>query len=841
MSGNIIGGVIGLGLSYISGGLISPTWGFALGSMIGGVVMPPDGGQGPRLQDLRPQSSEYGRPIPIVYSTIAIAGNVIWASDLVEVEGDSGGGKGGGGGPTQFSYYGNWAVSVCEGQRKIGRIWAGPEKRLIWDGRLLEGADVAAVRFYEGTEDQLPDPLIESYMGIGHAPAYRGTAYLVFENFPLVKDGNRIPFLWIEVGATTQASVTPDDLGNIFIQQVMDLGDDMWAAIFFGANRGFVVRKFSDYSFVHEHTYPLEEWASAGPLFSFDPLTQRFLQVIATPPTVSYLSYALVSGERLLHTVTAPTGADANPGHNVIGLCVHQGSIILATGGSTGEANRVSLWIIDPTTNVCTSLYTGLLPAGYSISDPGVLMPADSSATYVIGLATSGATKSLFKLPLTSGFVPVAIGDAAPNCGGGHDVQIDPSTGYVWSVGVAGGITYLRANDPVSEMVVFDTSIDLPNFALAPNGRTTFTFGHDQVVLAGGWGDGTIVGSNFDGYIVYDSTSFVQIFVGKGPAQGPCNQGIIYLQGQLWNESNHEYFGIRHTGVITPEHETGIGDPTATFLHFFDPVQKICLVNGRNFNMAGDDSGSSHTFIPNSLAEIVADLSLRAGLTEDQINVTALTDVVDGYAIANQMSVRDAIMALAPAYFFDAVESSGIIKYVKRGGAISMVVDDDDLGAYESGSDPVDPLETTRIMDEELPRVLNVNYILEATNYSQATRVAQRLIGNSMSEATTDLPLVLTDTKAQQVAEVNLHTPWVGRITYKFSLPRKYARAEPTDVIVVQGNTVRLVSVTNSSGRMQCDAVHDDANVYVPNVTVTETPPAPVPTTTSSDTILELM
>ena len=48
---------------------------------------------------------------------------------------------------------------------------------------------------YLGTEDQLPDPTIESYEGVGTAtcPAYRGLAYIVFHDFQLEKYGNRIP------------------------------------------------------------------------------------------------------------------------------------------------------------------------------------------------------------------------------------------------------------------------------------------------------------------------------------------------------------------------------------------------------------------------------------------------------------------------------------------------------------------------------------------------------------------------------------------------------------------------------------------------------------------------
>ena len=41
------------------------------------------------------------------------------------------------------------------------------------------------MRFYRGTAVQAVDPLISAKQGSGNAPAYRGTAYVVFEHFPL--------------------------------------------------------------------------------------------------------------------------------------------------------------------------------------------------------------------------------------------------------------------------------------------------------------------------------------------------------------------------------------------------------------------------------------------------------------------------------------------------------------------------------------------------------------------------------------------------------------------------------------------------------------------------------
>ncbi len=152
--------------------------------------------EGPRLTDLDVMASTEGAPVPRVYGRARIAGELIWATRLEEVvatRDESAGGKGGGPrvSTTTYSYFANFAIGLCAGPvARVGRVWA--------DGKLLD-KHAFEFRFYSGSGDQLPDPLIEAKEGAGLAPAYRGLAYLVFERMPLENFGNRIPQLSVEV------------------------------------------------------------------------------------------------------------------------------------------------------------------------------------------------------------------------------------------------------------------------------------------------------------------------------------------------------------------------------------------------------------------------------------------------------------------------------------------------------------------------------------------------------------------------------------------------------------------------------------------------------------------
>jgi hypothetical protein len=61
----------------------------------------------------------------------------------------------------------------------------------------LEG--IASVTFYTGSETQTANSLIQASVGIANTPAYRGTAYVVFESLQLEEYGNRTPNLEFEV------------------------------------------------------------------------------------------------------------------------------------------------------------------------------------------------------------------------------------------------------------------------------------------------------------------------------------------------------------------------------------------------------------------------------------------------------------------------------------------------------------------------------------------------------------------------------------------------------------------------------------------------------------------
>lgn len=193
--GAAIGGRVLGGFGRVLGGAVGAIAGRSVDAALFGETRTR---MGPRTAALHLQGSSEGASVPITFGRMRVAGQVIWASRFTERSETTRVRTGGKGGPraqsTTFRYSASFAVGLCEGPiARIERIWA--------NGQPIDLSGFAW-RLHPGGEDQAPDPLIEAIEGAANAPAYRGLAYVVFEDMPLDRFGDTIPHLSFEVVRT---------------------------------------------------------------------------------------------------------------------------------------------------------------------------------------------------------------------------------------------------------------------------------------------------------------------------------------------------------------------------------------------------------------------------------------------------------------------------------------------------------------------------------------------------------------------------------------------------------------------------------------------------------------
>ena len=196
-----IGSVVGGAVAGPAGAVVGRLAGMLGGGAIDQAMQPhapPRYAIGPRLKAMDGIASTEGAGLPRVYGRARLGGQMIWATRFLERANtswrhQSGSGKNNGTTTVDinYSYSANFAIAICEGPIAfIRRIWA--------DGVELDMTRLP-IRIYKGDESQTPDPLIIAKEGATATSAYRGVAYVVFDDLPLAPYGNRIPQLTFEV------------------------------------------------------------------------------------------------------------------------------------------------------------------------------------------------------------------------------------------------------------------------------------------------------------------------------------------------------------------------------------------------------------------------------------------------------------------------------------------------------------------------------------------------------------------------------------------------------------------------------------------------------------------
>ena len=192
-----------------------------------------------------------------------------------------------------------------------------------------------------------------------------------------------------------------------------------------------------------------------------------------------------------------------------------------------------------------------------------------------------------------------------------------------------------------------------------------------------------------------------------------------------------------------------------------------------------------------------------------------LNGLVPGYVIDHVMSLRDAMQPLALAYFIDTHESGGRIVLRNR-AADEPVARFDQADLVEVDADAA--LTTfTRGQETELPAAAKLTYIGAIDDYRQAVAESRRLVGVSGRISQAELPIVLDEEQAIQIADSWLHETWVAREQLNVVLPPSRIAVEPGDLIAVAteaGDRSYRVTEVSDRGVREIEARAVDASIY---------------------------
>lgn len=212
------------------------------------------------------------------------------------------------------------------------------------------------------------------------------------------------------------------------------------------------------------------------------------------------------------------------------------------------------------------------------------------------------------------------------------------------------------------------------------------------------------------------------------------------------------------------------------------------------------------------LADLVRALCAEAGV--EDVDVDALTDVVDGLKLDAPSAMRGVLEYLGAVYAFDAVESGGTLLFAPRDNLpIASLTTDDMVVDDDGAAQKTGPLSLSRSPSGDPPNRARIRFFDSAWDYSTALREAQRGVEAEDGMATIDAPIAMSETRAQRAVDRLLEEAWTARDTASFALPPSWMALEPTDVVSISTDTgaqsYRIVEL-EADGARRIEAVRVD-------------------------------
>jgi len=359
------------------------------------------------------------------------------------------------------------------------------------------------------------------------------------------------------------------------------------------------------------------------------------------------------------------------------------------------------------------------------------------------------------------------------------DIRIDPTTnkpsidlvGQMWELQIYAGGTTWSIYDACGYYLVQSTSSGasaLPH--VLTNGDVVF-FG----------AQGSTFTLQFNGATLYSGPMLVNTPGAPANPIQPSSASTCGACNPVW------YAGLRFM------------DPSA-------PPGASIVVD--NFSCGTYGAAATAACQPATLATAIADLCLRAGLVASEIDTSLLTgsnvqpvQALRGYVVERPTTAAECLQEIMRAYFIDACETGGTVRFVPRGMVPSPpTVPEGDLGLLEDKA----KLTEQQSQAEDLPVSTTVLYNDALVNYQQGKQIKQRnpriLTVATRNQTVLSLPFTLLPDEARQIAEADLYSKWCNRLSYKMNLWRaSWALLDPCDTVkfIYEGKTfnMRLLSV----------------------------------------------
>lgn len=810
--------------------------------------------------DLGFTSSNYGSSLPIVFGSDKFTGNVFWTSPYEAKNYTSNTGE-------VYTYYTvSFALGLCEGElQAISRLWVGTKlvynTRAVVDGdnvvqpgpdgtinggyldmtsndsplRGLASSDrQTKLSLFTGSETQVPSGVMVDEDGYPNTPAYRGLAYVLFENF--ITTEQTVPAIVAEVNSNSaDASArlyfdfpTPQEYFNRFGSRMI-LPDHSYGRLHvFGVDtlgagtvplgEGLATFNMNDLSLIAESEIETTEGFAGFNNAGIYPLSSGLVLLAnVSDNLMTYQPYASVpagilpatetdetdfTGFRLLREQAGCTFQASTPAYPTADVFFGVGSYTVVPDPNASQAAFVQIdrdgrmEVVSIIPDFITDDNT------QSISIPLVLPQSfrDTTTAFVDNTAT--ISHSVWT------FYTTAANDTT---------QIDiKRTSISGETTIAAPITYDMPSLNMDGVAVAGQTFTFKHWLLD---TSDFTF----IIIGSTGGQDRLFKYNpFNGSVIWKSTA-------------PHNAGFGMVNGQANYITGQEYAWVTsNSHILVLDVKTGVihdrGTLTAQALptisgtaHCYDGRENtLYYVSNTNGQRLVKVLLGRVTADAVPVSTIVTNLLARVGVQPSEIDIEDLSALtVLGYTIANPTQLRVVFDDLRKLFKFDLIESNGSIVYRTRGAASSITIPHTKLADIDEDG-WIDELQDNQ---GARSRKINLTYRDFDREYEQNVQTFSfPHFGTSRIDdeyaIDVSVPVVIEADTAKSLAEVLLYSKYTAATNYRIMLGPEYLYADPGDVITVTNASepdmvMRIRDMTIGDDRsIEISAAKEDPDIY---------------------------
>ncbi len=789
---------------------------------------------GARMDDQRLTQSNVGAPIPEIYGVVRMGVNLIWAGATNEVRTQrTQSGKGLGPPPVRtvtFAYFGNFAFSVGQGEVKaLRKVWA--DKKLIYDASgdsptFFKYPD-STFRFHTGTEDQEVDPLIQAAEG-DFTPAFRGLAYVVFEDFPLNDFGNRIPQMEFQVSAAQPSAFTKTALAHTRVPSV------------FASNNVAVLPALRKLYIISAN--------DGAAVINMDTLVEEQFRDRTTDPN-------------WFGSISDGGFGDSAAEYNPQGMATVLGRLFMigVTGGTGNplfsEFNPLDLSLLDrgvkfrPTskapTGVNNNVFVGTEIVTLAGPTPGVWLAGKGSALDPVGSFAArffwvdkeqsggffrssidrfnrAGIETPFANPLDGWNNP--FGAFADNDGRLWVLCADQTAQENGPAGYRAGLIRFKAEIHAAAIPLFGPRVAVSSKTFNLSGLSV----HFRPASTSNAEASSFCYDKTTGYIfIISSTAGTETFY-KMLVWDPATETEI--RSKIFDKTNRYFltktmmtvpvtngqvFAIdpsstspSESGLVSIDFNTfevtQLADDTITVGDLSESIlipEENTIYSWPSRLSTGDLERSALdrvSIVPEDLEDVITPIleSVGFGVSEIDIETGLKTEPVAGFAFPGSLTGREALQQLAFSYLFDVIEQDAGVSIVPRGESVAATATLIDEGFGKRPGERI--LSEGLVQTLDIPSRIDVVYPDPEREHLTGTQFAVRNKAPFPTQFSDDAKKIevaveMTGDKAAQLAEIQLYSNWANRFKFETGLSPAFLKYLPSDLLTLtkeDGSTV---------------------------------------------------